>query len=188
MADDQEETYTIEDVTKAIDEGNVRSLYDILQNSNIDLNYSSEDGGDTPLIRAICTYHVTMKSNNLFVIKVLLKFGADPNFKNKCSNMSPLYATQHLKEITLLLLDYGADPSGGCYGKSYLWFFGPFQYKNHELAIALMKAGAKKEDLYTNDRALEIYHINKEEVEKFFEECEYYDSILNSSRIKGAKK
>lgn len=61
------------------------------------------------LVMMICYSRMEGPSPNIVkAVNLLLKHGANPNIENK-HGITPIYNTRH-KEITLPLLDHGADP------------------------------------------------------------------------------
>jgi hypothetical protein len=83
-------------------------------------------------------------------------------------------------------LEYGADASISDNIEGPL-LVGPVMSHNVDLAVELLRGGAKKEELYI-DNPIHFGPFHKDDLDAFFEECDEYEKVFDLSKIKHAKK
>ena len=121
----------------AVSHSNAVDSINLLENKEADVNCRNVNGC-TPL-------HIAIMNQNTNLVKVLLKYGADPNAKeyNDIGEKTPLhYAVEKNNyELAIMLLDNGANPTlGDKRGLTVLHYAARFGFI--EIVKLLLKYGA----------------------------------------------
>ena len=98
---------TISNIIKSIECNNTKRLKEYLEKDTSNINSLNEKG--------LSPLHIAIINDNLEIVKILLKHGADPNIKCATKNQTPLHFAYIFKnamsnQIINLLLKNGANP------------------------------------------------------------------------------
>ncbi|MEN8222840.1 MAG: ankyrin repeat domain-containing protein [Acidobacteriota bacterium] len=139
ISPDSKSSTGITPLHNAASQGNIEAITSLLKHG-ADPN-CIDNKGNTPLSKAVASGHTKITA-------ILLKHKAGPNGKLKFLGVSPLHiaAAKGYGKIGTMLLKSGADHKAlDDSGNTPL--FHACRYKNKMMAKALLKAGAKKEDI-----------------------------------------
>ncbi|MCQ2591011.1 MAG: ankyrin repeat domain-containing protein, partial [Treponema sp.] len=102
-----------------------KNIIEYLISKGIDINKKDKEDGYTPLMNVIAsTSRKSSKAN--YVVENFLKYGADPNIKDKYG-YTALFDSVDRSELVKILLKYGANPKAKVDGET------PLEYAKSEL-------------------------------------------------------